>query len=65
MFEKAFTQTEHSYIAIHHFHIHLVRILFTPQFLLGFTLVPREIEDNGYAKFWEVTKVCGLSENSE
>ena len=57
-------------LAIHHFHIHLTRIFFIPpppppQFLLGITLVPREIEDNGYAKFWEVTKVCGLSENGE
>ena len=32
---------------------------------LGITLVPREIEDNGYAKFWEVNKVSGPSENSE
>ena len=22
------------------------------QFLLGFTVIPREIEDNGYAKLW-------------
>ena len=27
------------------------------QFLLGITVVPREIEDNGYAKFWGVNKV--------
>ena len=33
------------------------------QFLLGITVVPREIEDNGYAKFWGVNKVhYGLSE---
>ena len=31
------------------------------QFLLGITLVPREIEDNGYAKFWEVNKVRAWS----
>ena len=39
-------------------------ILFTPtilykhcyQFLLGITAVPREIEDNGYAKFWWQTR---------
>ena len=27
------------------------------QFLLGITVVPREIEDNGYAKFWGVNKL--------
>ena len=27
------------------------------QFLLGITVVPREIEGKGYAKFWEVNKV--------
>ena len=27
------------------------------QFLLGITVVPREIEDNGYAKFWRLRKV--------
>ena len=64
LIEKAFTQTEHS-LAVHHFHIHLACILFTPQFLLGITLVPREIKDNGYAKFWEVNKVRDLSENGE
>ena len=36
-----------------------------PQFLLGVTLIPREIEDNGYAKVWEVNKVSGLSESGE
>ena len=33
------------------------------RFLLGVTVVSREIEDNGYAKFWGVNKVhyglCG------
>ena len=33
-----------------------------PQFLLGITLlVPREIKDNSYAKFWEVNKVRAWS----
>ena len=27
------------------------------QFLLGISVVPRENEDNGYAKFWGVNKV--------
>ena len=27
------------------------------QFLSGITVVPREFEDNGYAKFWELRKV--------
>ena len=36
------------------------------QFLLGITVVPREIADNGYEKFWEVNKVhYGLCENGE
>ena len=30
------------------------------------TVIPREIEDNGYAKFWRLKKVhYGLCENSE
>ena len=34
-----------------------------PIFLLDITVVPREIEDNGYAKFWRVKKVhYGLNE---
>ena len=49
-------------------------IFFTPtilynhcyQFLLGITAVPREIEDDGYAKFWGTNKVhYGVWENSE
>ena len=36
------------------------------QFLLGITVIPREIEDNGYAKFWGVNKVhYGLGENGQ
>ena len=36
------------------------------QFLLGITVVPRQIEDNGYAKFWVVNKVpYGPCENGE
>ena len=36
------------------------------QFFLGVTVVPGEIEGNGYAKFCEVNKVhYGLSKNSE
>ena len=36
------------------------------QFLQGITVVPREIEDNGYVKFWGVNKVhYGLCENGE
>ena len=36
------------------------------QFLLGFTVAPRQIEDNGYAKFWGVNKVLyGPCENGE
>ena len=27
------------------------------QFLLGITVVPKGIEDNGYAKFWGVNKL--------
>ena len=45
---------------IHHFHLDhnaphlLLNILHSHcfQFFLGITVVPREIEDNGYAKFW-------------
>ena len=70
--EKALTQTEHS-LAIHHFHIDHNASCLPPkilhnhcfQFLQGITLIPREIKDNGYAKFWEVNKVSGLSENGE
>ena len=36
------------------------------QFLLGITVVPRQIEDNGYTKFWGVNKVLhGPCENGE
>ena len=36
------------------------------QFLLGIAVVPREIEDNDYAKFWGLSKVhYGLCENEE
>ena len=36
------------------------------RFLLGITVVPREIEENGYAHFWGVHKVhYGLCESSE
>ena len=51
--------------SIHHFHTDHNAPCLPPkilhnhccQFLLGITVVPREIEDNGYAKFWEVNKV--------
>ena len=36
------------------------------QFLLGITVHPREIQDNGYEKFGEVNKAhYGLCENGE
>ena len=36
------------------------------QFLLGITFIPREIEDNGYAKLWGVSKMHhGLCENGK
>ena len=36
------------------------------QILQGITVVPREIENNGYEKFWGVNKVhYGLCENGE
>ena len=36
------------------------------QFLLGVTVVPREIIDNGYAKLWGVNKMhYGLCQNGE
>ena len=36
------------------------------QFLPGITVVPREFEDNGYAKFWGLRKVhYGPCENGE
>ena len=36
------------------------------QFLLGVTVVPREIIDNGYAKLWSVNKMhYGLCQNGE
>ena len=36
------------------------------QFLLGITVIPSEIEDNGYVKFWGVNKVHhGLCDNGE
>ena len=65
---------------IHHFHIgHNAPCLPPPPppppnilhnhcfwFLLGITVVPREIKDNGYAKFGAVNKVhYGLCENRE
>ena len=68
--------------SIHHFHVdHNAPYLPHPtpppqilhhrcfQFLLGIAVVPREIEDNGYAKFCGVDKVhhgpCGNSEFSK
>ena len=36
------------------------------QFLRGITVVPREIQDNGYAKFWGLNTVhYSLCENGE
>ena len=36
------------------------------QFLLGITVIPREIEDNGHKKFWGVKKThYGLGEKSK
>ena len=36
------------------------------QLLLGITVVPREIQDNDYVKFWGLNKVhYGLCENGE
>ena len=33
---------------------------------MSFTVVPREIQNNGYAEFWEVDRVhYGLCENDE
>ena len=29
-----------------------ITVIFSNFFFLGITVVPREIEDNGYAKFW-------------
>ena len=59
---------------IHHFHIDYNAPCLPPkilrnhcfQFLLGITVIPREIEDNGYTKFWGVNEVpYGLCENGE
>ena len=59
---------------IHHFYMDHNNPFFSPkilhnhcfQFLLGMTVTPREIEDNGYAKFWGLKKVhYGLCENGE
>ena len=58
---------------IHHFHRDQCT-LSTPQILhnhcfqfpLGITVIPREIEDNAYAKFWGVHRVhYGLGENGQ
>ena len=59
---------------IHYFHIDHHAPCLPPkflydhcfQFVLGITVVPREIKDNGNAKFWGVNKVhYGLCENGE
>ena len=59
---------------IHHFHIDhnapclLPKILHIHcfQFLLGITVVPREIQDDDYAKLWGVNKMhYGLCANGE
>ena len=59
---------------IHHFHIDNNASCLPPkilqnhcfQFLQCITVVPREIEDNGYAKLWGVNKVrYGLCKNGE
>ena len=52
-------------VVILHFHIahNAPRLLakffhnYFSLFLLGNTVVPREIEDNGYANFWGINKV--------
>ena len=65
LFEKALHK--HSILGYSPFsHTSCTHVVYPPpQFLLGITLIPREIEDNGYAKFWEVNKVSGLSESGE
>jgi len=59
---------------IRYFHIPIIHVVYPPkvlhkhcfQFLLGFTIVPRELENNTSAKFWGVNKVYyGLCESSE
>ena len=50
---------------IHYFHIPIIHFVYPPkvlqkncfQFLLGFTILPRELVNNTYAKFWGVNKV--------
>ena len=48
----------------------IMHLVYPPKFcitiLLDITLVPREIEENGYAEFWEANNVhYGLCENGE
>ena len=59
---------------IRYFHIPIIHVVYPPKvlhkhcfhFLLGFTIFPRELENNTYAKFWEANKVYyGLCESSE
>ena len=46
--------------------LHKILHIYCFQFLLGITVLPSEIEDNGYAEFWGVNKVdYGRCENGE
>ena len=63
---KSFAQTENSWLFTIFTYILHACCLTPPPISPGYiTLIPREIEDNGYAKFGEVNKVSGLSESGE
>ena len=74
VFHPLTREIEDNVNAIHYFHIDHnapclpLRILHNHcfQFLQGITIVPREIENNGYAKCWGVNEVhYGLCKNGE
>ena len=61
MYKKVCCACKVVFLLIHHFHVDhnapcSPKILLNHcfQFLLGIMVIPREIEDNGYAKFWGV-----------
>ena len=56
------------FFLIRYIHISIIHLVYPPKvlqkhcflFLLEFTILPRELENNTYAKFWGVNKVyCG------
>ena len=46
-----------SLVNIRYLYIPIIHLTLQLQFLFGFTILPRELENNTYVKFWGVKKV--------